>query len=183
VNDMTNALVFFRDKGSRKWTDAPTNTVPSSFFDPSDLPAFQQLEFDLPEDLLESVSMIYENNIKDAPVSNPQGVRKINKQDNGLQQLQLTLRGRFKDQAFDLETLQRFARQLQVENVFHQFGIYGFKAGTNPPAGAVSTPFNFDPTDTFGLTIKRFSLGRVGGKPKNFDFEITLTSGGVLEQP
>ncbi len=172
---MTNALLFFRDIGSKK-----TNP---NFTDPSDLPPFQQLEFDLPEDLLESVSMIYENNIKDAPVSNPDGVRKINKQDNGLQQLQLTLRGRFKDQAFDLITLQRFARQLQVENVFHQFGIYGFKASTNPPAGAVSTPFNFDPDDTFGLTIKRFTLGRVGGKPKNFDFEITLTSGGVVEQP
>lgn len=179
---MTDALLFFRDQGSRKWTDAPDNTVPSSFFDPSTLPPFQKLEFDLPEDLLESVSMLYENNIKDAPVSNPKGTRKINKQDNGLQQLALTFRGRFKDQAFDLITLQRFARQLQVEGVFHQFGIYGFKASTNPPAGAVSTPFNFDPIDTFGLTIKRFTLSRIGGKPKNFDFEITLTSGGVLEQ-
>ncbi len=180
---MTNALLFFRDQGSRKWLDAQANTQPSNFFDPSDLPPFQQLEFDLPEDLLESVSMIYENNIKDAPVSNPEGVRKINVQDNGLQQLVLTFRGRFRDEAFDIITIQRFARQLQVEGVFHQFGIYGFKASADElPSSAVSTPFNFDPTDTFGLTIKKFSLARVGNAPKNFDFEITLTSGGVLEQ-
>ena len=170
---MTNALIFFRDEGTKK-----TNP---NFTDPSDLPPFQQLEFDLPEDLLESVSMVYENNIKDAPVSNPAGVRKVNKQDNGLQQLALTFRGRFKDQAFDIITLQRFSRQLQVEGQFHQFGVFGFKASTEPPAGAVSTPFNFDPDDKFGLTIQRFTLSRVGGRPKNFDFEITLTSGGVLE--
>ena len=180
---MTHALIFFRDEPSRKWFDAPVNTQPSNFFDPSDLPPFQQLEFDLPEDLLESVSMVYENNIKDAPVSNPLGVRKINKQDNGLQQLQLTLRGRFKDEAFDIRTLQRFSRKLQVEALFHQFGIIGFKASADElPSSAVSTPFNFDPTDTFGLTIKKFTLARVGSAPKNFDFEITLTSGGILEQ-
>jgi len=171
---MTNALIFFR-------TQATAKSVPA-FQDPENLPSDQKLDFDLPDDLLESVSMVYENNIKDAPVSNPAGVRKINKQDNGLQQLTLTFRGRFKDQASDLITLQRFSRQLQVEGVFHQFGIFGFQASTNPPAGSVSTPFNFDPTDTFGFTIKRFSLARVGGKPRNFDFEITLTSGGVLEQ-
>ena len=167
---MADAIIFFRTIGTQQ---------PQSI---SSLPNDQKLTFTLPDDLLESVSMIYENNIKDAPVSNPAGVRKINKQDNGLQQLQLTFRGRFKDQASDIITLQRFSRQLQVEGVFHQFGIFGFRASTNPPAGSVSTPFNFDPTATFGLTIKRFTLSRVGGKPKNFDFEITLSSGGVLEQ-
>ncbi len=172
---MTEAIIFFRDEGTAK--------AIAQWENPSDLPSNQKLEFDLPDDLLESVSMIYENNIKDAPVSNPSGVRKVNVQDNGLQQLTLTFRGRFKDQAFDIITLQRFSRQLQVEGQFHQFGVFGFKASANEsPASAVSTPFNFDPTDTFGLTIKKFSLSRVGGRPKNFDFEITLTSGGVLEQ-
>ena len=167
---MASAIIFYRTEATKQ---------PQSI---SSLPDEQKLEFDLPEDLLESVSMLHENNIKDAPVSNPSGVRKVNKQDNGLQGLTLTFRGRFKDQASDITTLQRFARRLQVEGQFHQFGVFGFQASTDPPAGAVSTPFNFDPTDTFGLTIKRFTLSRVGGRPKNFDFEITLTSGGVLEQ-
>ncbi len=168
---MTDAVIFFRTESTKQ---------PQSI---SSLPSDQKLEFDLPDDLLESVSMIYENNVKDAPVSNPSGVRKINKQDNGLQQLSLTFRGRFKDQASDIITIQRFARRLQVEGQFHQFGIFGFQASANEsPSSAVSTPFNFDPSDTFGLTIQRFTLSRVGGRPKNFDFELTLTSGGVIEQ-
>jgi hypothetical protein len=151
--------------------------------DPNDLPPEQKLEFDLPEDeLLETVNLIHENNIKDAPVSNPDGVRKINRQDNGLQQFQLTFRGRFKDPSTDIEQAQRFARRLQVEGNFHQFGIFGFRASTNPPSGATVTPFNIDPTEECGLAIKRLTLGRTGSKPKNFDFEIVMSIAGVLPQ-
>jgi len=143
--------------------------------DPNDLPADQKLIFTLPEELLESVSLLHENNIKDAPVSNPSGVRKVNKQDNGLQQLQLTFRGRFRDASSDIQKIQDFAKQLQVEGTFHQFGVFGFLA-----SNTTSTPFNFDPSDTFGLSIRRLTISRVGGKPKNFDFELTMTSGGTL---
>ena len=171
---MADALLFYRTTGTRKWNNAPTNTIPAPDFDPEDLPDAQKLTFTLPDDLLESVSLIYENNIKDAPVSNPAGVRKINKQDNGLQQLVLTFRGRFRDASTDIQKMQDFAERLQVEGVFHQFGQFGFKA-----SNTVSTPFNFDPIDSFGFTIKRLSISRVGGKPKNFDFELTMTSGGT----
>lgn len=163
---MADALLFYRTQATKQ-SDVP---------DPDDLPTAQKLIFTLPEELLESVSLLHENNIKDAPVSNPSGVRKVNKQDNGLQQLQLTFRGRFRDASTDLTQVQDFAKLLQVEGTFHQFGVFGFKA-----SNTVSTPFNFDPTDTFGFTIKRLTISRVGGKPKNFDFELTLTSGGTLE--
>jgi len=64
---MADALLFFRTIGTQQaGTPLPEN-----------LPADQKLVFTLPEDLLESVSLVYENNIKDAPVSNPSGVRKI----------------------------------------------------------------------------------------------------------
>ena len=162
---MADALLFFRTIG----------TQIAGTPDPNDLDADQKLVFTLPDDLLESVSLLYENNIKDAPVSNPAGVRKINKQDNGLQQLTLTFRGRFKDASTDIAKIQSFAQKLQVEGVFHQFGIFGFKA-----SNTVSTPFNFDPTDRFGLTIRRLEISRIGGKPKTFDFVLTLTSGGTL---
>ncbi len=171
---MADALLFFRTLATFKWLDSPFNTQPATNFDPSDLPSDQKLIFTLPEDLLESVSLLYENNIKDAPVSNPSGARKINKQDNGLQQLQLTFRGRFRDASTDIAKIQSFAEKLQVEGVFHQFGIFGFKA-----SNTVSTPFNFDPTSTFGFTIKRLTISRIGGAPKNFDFELTMTSGGT----
>jgi len=163
---MADALLFFRTNGTRK----------SIVDDPNNLPAFQKLQFTLPDELLESVSLLHENNIKDAPVSNPSGVRKVNKQDNGLQGLTLTFRGRFRDASTDIQKIQDFAKRLQVEGTFHQFGTFGFLASNTD-----STPFNFDPSDTFGFSIKRLSISRVGGKPKNFDFELTMTSGGTIE--
>jgi len=175
VNDMADALLFFRTLATRKFINPPDNNVPG-ILDPNDLDDDQKLQFTLPEELLESVSLLYENNIKDAPVSNPAGFRKINKQDNGLQQLQLTFSGRFRDASTDIQKLQDFAKLLQVEGIYHQFGIFGFLA-----SNTVSTPFNFEPSERFGLTIKRLTISRAGGKPKNFDFELTLTSGGVLE--
>jgi len=162
---MADALFFFRLSVNNK------TLVP----DPNNLPAFQKLQFTLPDELLESIKFIHENNIKDAPVSNPAGVRKSNKQDNGLQGITLTFVGRFKDASADIDKIKAFAKRLQVEGQFHQFGIFGFKA-----SNTVSTPFNYDPDDTFGFTIKRLTLGRQGNKPKNFDFEIVLTIGGTL---
>jgi len=163
---MADALLFFRTITTNK------------FFidDPNNLPDAQKLQFTLPEELLESVSLVHENNIKDAPVSNPAGVRKVNKQDNGLQRLELTFRGRFRDASLDIQKAQDFAKLLQVEGTFHQFGKFGFLA-----SNTTSTPFNFEPSQTFGFTIKSLTISRVGGKPKNFDFEILLTSGGILE--
>ena len=168
---MTDALLFFRTIGTNKLLTP----------DPNDLDDDQKLIFTLPGELLESVSLAYENNIKDAPVSNPSGVRKVNTQDNGLQKLELTFSGRFKDESTDIEKVLEFSQDLQVEGVFHQFGKFGFQASTNPPAGAVSTPFNFDPTQTFGLTIKRLTIARVGNAPKNFDFNMVLSFGGTIE--
>jgi len=172
---MVNALIFFRLEPTAK-------SVPA-FADPNDLPPTQKLEFEFPEaELLETVQLLHENNIKDASVSNPLGVRKINRQDNGLQQFQLILRGRFKDPSVDVEQAQRFARRLQVEGNFHQFGVFGFQASTEPPSGATITPFNIDPTEAFGLAIKRLTLARTGAKPKNFDFEFIMPLAGVLPQ-
>lgn len=171
---MADALFFYRTQATRIWANPPTNTIPL-IPDPNNLPLAQKLQFTLPDELLESIKFIHENNIKDAPVSNPSGVRKINKQDNGLQGVTLTFIGRFKDASADIDKIKAFAKRLQVEGQFHQFGIFGFKA-----SNTVSTPFNFDPDDTFGFTIKKLSIGRQGNKPKNFDFEIVITSGGTL---
>lgn len=169
---MTDALLFFRTLGTNKFLKPDPNTLDDD----------QKLLFTLPGELLESVSLVYENNIKDAPVSNPSGVRKVNTQDNGLQKLELTFRGRFKDESTDIEKVLDFAQALQVEGVFHQFGVFGFQASVNEsPSSAVSTPFNFDPTQFFGLTIKRLTIARVGNAPKNFDFDMVLSFGGTIE--
>ena len=138
----------------------------------------QILRFTLPNELLESVTMDYENNIKDAPVSEPDGVRRINKQDNGLSYIRYTFRGRFKDSATDITTLMNMAKRLQVESTTDSdalgFGIFGFFTDNTAIA-----PFNIDPRSTKGLTLKSFNITRSGQQPKNFDFTIVMTFGGT----
>ena len=138
----------------------------------------QILRFTLPNELLESVTMDYENNIKDAPVSEPDGVRRINKQDNGLSYIRYTFRGRFKDSATDLTILMNMAKRLQVESTTDSdalgFGIFGFFTDNTAIA-----PFNLDPISTKGLTLKSFNITRSGQQPKNFDFTIVMTFGGT----
>jgi|TARA_R110000782_G_scaffold199942_3_gene288833 hypothetical protein len=138
----------------------------------------QILRFTLPNELLESVTMDYENNIKDAPVSEPDGVRRINKQDNGLSYIRYTFRGRFKDSATDLTILMNMAKRLQVESTTDSdalgFGIFGFFTDNTSIA-----PFNLDPISTKGLTLKSFNITRSGQQPKNFDFTIVMTFGGT----
>ena len=138
----------------------------------------QILKFTLPNELLESVTMDYENNIKDAPVSEPDGVRRINKQDNGLSYIRYTFRGRFKDSATDLTTLMNMAKRLQVESTTNAgslgFGVFGFFTDNTS-----IKPFNLDPTVNRGLTIQGITIDRNGAKPKNFDFTIVMTFGGT----
>lgn len=138
----------------------------------------QILRFTLPNELLESVTMDYENNIKDAPVSEPDGVRRINKQDNGLSYIKYTFRGRFKDSATDITILMNMAKRLQVESTTDLdalgFGIFGFFTDNTAIA-----PFNIDPISTKGLTLKSFNITRSGQQPKNFDFTIIMTFGGT----
>lgn len=139
----------------------------------------QILRFTLPDELLESVSMMYENNIKDSPVSEPDGTRRINKQDNGLMGIRYVFRGRFKDSATDITKLINMAKALQVESTTDPlamgFGKFGFFTDNT-----TLKPFNLDPYATRGLTIKSFSINRTGQAPKNFDFEIVMTFGGTF---
>jgi len=138
----------------------------------------QILRFTIPDELVQNISMIYENNIKDAPVSNPDGVRRINKQDNGINTIRWTFRGRFRDVTNDIKTLINMAVLLQVEPTAEtnalQFGKFGFFTDST-----ILRPFNLDPTNTIGLTIKGFGLARDGIAPKNFDFDVTMTLGGT----
>jgi hypothetical protein len=138
----------------------------------------QILRFTLPDELLESVTMDYENNIKDAPVSEPNGTRRINKQDNGLSYIRYTFRGRFKDSATDITSLINMSKRLQVESTTDSdalgFGIFGFFTDNTTIA-----PFNLDPISTKGLTIKSINISRSGQQPKNFDFTIVMTFGGT----
>ena len=141
-------------------------------------PNAQILKFTLPTEILEGVSMAYENNIKDSPVSEPDGVRRINKQDNGLSGITYTFNGLFKDNATDITTLTNMAKRLQVESSTTTgsmgFGIFGFFTDSTTIA-----PFNIDPTTLKGLTLNSFNINRTSQSPKSFDFSIKMTFGGT----
>ena len=191
---MADAFIYYRLKSNN--TDNTVTTPNGGYPDPNTsttarntfvtnmeanhntAPNAQILRFTLPNELLESVTMAYENNMKDSPVSEPDGVRRINKQDNGLSYIRYTFRGRFKDSATDLTTLMNMAKRLQVESTTNSgalgFGIFGFFTDNTTIA-----PFNIDPISTKGLTLKSFNISRSGQQPKNFDFTIVMTFGGT----
>ena len=85
---MADAFIYYRLEGNGTDVNAtypaPTtignrNTLVTNLI--ANFPA-QILMFTIPEELIQNIGMTYENNIKDAPVSNPDGTRRINKQDN-----------------------------------------------------------------------------------------------------
>ena len=191
---MADAFIYYRLKSNN--TDNTATTPNDGYPDPNGsttarntfvtnmeanhntAPNAQILKFTLPDELLESVSMNYENNIKDSPVSDPSGTRRINKQDNGLNYVRYTFRGRFKDNASDITTLTNMAKRLQVESTTNAgslgFGVFGFFTDNTS-----IKPFNLDPTVNRGLTIQGITIDRNGAKPKNFDFTIVMTFGGT----
>ena len=167
------------------WRTEVNNTDYDSIPNPTNLPSGQKLEFNTADDILETVSMHYENNIKDSSVSNADGKRSIAKQDNGLGGIVWTFRGRFKDITSDLEKLLLFARIQQLESSNQtnalSHGKFGFYTDNT-----VLKPFNLDPRVTTigmapykqGLTLRSFDITRTGQIPKNFDFTIVMTFGG-----
>lgn len=173
---MATAMLYYRHESNS--SDFDNETLPTNVL--SNFPD-QCLVFDALEELLETVNMHYENNIKDTPVSNPDGSRTINKQDNGLNGITWTLRGRFRDPSTDIIKLIGFAIRKQIESTINtnalKFGIFGFYT-----ENTTIRPFNLDPivkgSVKQGLTIRSFDISRSGQIPKNFDFTVVLTFGG-----
>ena len=173
---MATAFIYFRE--------AENNTDFDNIANPVNLATANKVEFDTLEDLMETVSWHYENNIKDSPISLPDGSRVVAKQDNGLMSVVWTIKGRFRDDAgAGLVKLKNFAKDKQVESVDDtnalQFGKFGFYSDNT-----VLKPFNLDPVvrsgTKQGLTIRSVDITRTGQVPKNFDFTVIMTFGGTF---
>jgi hypothetical protein len=186
---MADAFIYYRLKSNNTdvtatYPDPNTSTSTRNTFvtnmeaNHNTAPNTQILRFTLPTEILEGVTMVYENNIKDSPVSEPDGVRRINKQDNGLSSITYTFNGLFKDNATDITTLTNMAKRLQVESSTTTgslgFGIFGFFTDSTS-----IQPFNIDPTTLRGLTLNSFTINRTSQSPKSFDFSIKMTFGGT----
>ncbi|MGI9535124.1 MAG: hypothetical protein ACR2NW_09245 [Thermodesulfobacteriota bacterium] len=160
---MANALLYYR---------TPTSTS-NIISDPFDLDSDQQLEFIFPDDLLEGLNELYKNNIKQIPVPNQDGARKINIQENGLEINNLSLNGIFKNENGNgISQLKKFRLLKQIDN-YHLFGVFGIQIDNAPE-------FNLDPDNTMGFHISETIIGYIGMKKTRYDFNVKLGFGGTL---
>ena len=89
----------------------------------SSLPSNQKLVFTFPDNVLEGIQDVYQNNIIDLPVPISDGTRRINKQENGLTQKTITINGIFKNPDIDddVKKLEIIRGTLQVTDEFPFF--------------------------------------------------------------
>lgn len=178
---MPTALIYFRDTNSLR-DDAGAVTPDDLLANFSD----QVLEFDFPENVLEGLSFDYKNNVIDIPAPNSDGVKRINKQENGLRGINLTINGVFRNPkpeilSVDIAKLKKMAvlPQVDTDNIF---GVIGF---FSPNA----LEFSLDPDalnatkGTIGYTIESYRIGYVGQKTTRYDFQVILSFGGTYVSP
>jgi len=161
---MANALLFYR-------TPASTQGITP---DPQNLLTAQKLEFIFPADIMEGVNEIYNNNIKQLPVPNQDGARKLNIQENGLQGYTFTINGVFEKggTTLGITRLKAFRIRKQVDT-FHLFGAFGIEIDNAPE-------FSLDPNATLGLHIQSTNVGYAGQRFNRYDFSVTLGFGGTV---
>ncbi len=87
----------------------------------------QVLEFLVPDNILEAIKFVYQNNITNVRAPNSEGVRRINKQENGLSGIQLTINGVFRNLKTinaDIAKLKDMMTRKQLDEK-HVVGIIG----------------------------------------------------------
>ena len=151
-----------------------TRTALSLFEDPSELPATQILQFDSTNNIVELVDNKYQNNVSIDPATNPDGTKKTFLQDNGRLEDIVTITGKLLNTQTDfIKKLKTFSRKLQIESIYHKFGIFGFSY-------PVTSNFSLDPTNVLGFFIDNLQLTTLGQSKNVVTFVLTLKTGGTL---
>lgn len=159
---MANAILFYR---------TPASTIAITM-DPQNLPTAQKLEFTFPDNIMEGVNEQYQNNIKQIPVPNQDGSRKINIQENGLSLFTLTVNGVFNKASGAGASKLKAMKILKQVDTFHLFGIFGLEIDSTPD-------FNLDPTAAKGFHIQSTNIGYQSVRTTRYDFSVTLGFGGT----
>ena len=160
---MANAILYYRTYATRTSVTA----------DPQNLPTAQKLEFTFPDDIMEGINESYTNNIKQLPIPNQDGTRKINIQENGLSANQISISGVFKKSSAVGITRLKSMRKIKQVDTHHVFGIFGIEIDTAPQ-------FNLDPSTSQGLHIISTTLGYAGQRNTRYDFTVKLGFGGTI---
>ena len=180
---MANAILFYRTDGSISGeSDTRKKASGSTYYNPTALPSAQKLDFTFPDNVLEGLKEDYKNNIIDIPVPNSEGVRRINKQENGLQSISLSINGMLKNTQTDIQKLKtiRQTPQLDVQHPFGRIGFYSPNATefSLDPSATVSGSTNVPATQ--GYTIGDVEIGYAGQKKTRYTFSATLSFGGIV---
>ena len=183
---MANAILYYRTLNTlSNTTNATTPSALNTNF------ASQCLEFTFSDNLLEGLSFDYQNNILDIPVPNSSGTRKINKQENGLKSITITINGRFKKPSSGLDSdiaiLRTMATRsnLDTSHPFGNVGLYSpnapeFSLDPNAISSNAGSPQSGTVTPaTKGLTLDSFSIGYNTPQVKEYGFRATLKFGGT----
>jgi len=137
------------------------------------IPASQKLEFNEKTIRLEPLERIRDNNIKQTPNPNPDGVRKMITTENGLLVFTLPLKINIRqDQQAEIDKLEGFIDRPQVTDLM-QFGIIGIDY---PNA---DIPFSLIPSDSKGYSIGP-TITRHMATDNSVDYQITLLFGGII---
>ena len=160
---MANAVLFYR-------TDSTLTTAVAS------LPAGQKLEYDAPDNILETVQEVYQNRINEQVSVNSEGNRQIFIRDDGMASRTLTIQGMVKKASTDIEKLKSFRiLQQTTTNLVH--GRLGFKID-NAPHYQIDTVADSGTNVGRGLMIKSMSIGYSGSAKVRYGFKIDLAFGG-----
>jgi len=180
---MASAILFYRTDGELSGeSDTRKKANGSTYYDPADLPSAQKLEFTFPDNVLEGLTETYTNNIINIPVPNSEGVRRINKQENGLKSVSVSVKGLLKNTQTDIQKLKTIRQTPQLD-LQHPYGRIGFYSPN-------ATEFSLDPSATVsgstdvpatqGYTISDVTIGYAGQTKTRYSFQLTLNFGGII---
>lgn len=144
----------------------------------------QVLSFTFSDNILEGANFTYTNNITDIPAPLSNGTRRINKQENGLSGITLSINGVFdnpKTLNSDIAKLKLISSRVQLD-AKHIYGKIGFYSPN-------ASEFSLDPNATagtnatIGYTISSFKIGYIGQQVTRYGFSVTLSFGGTYTSP
>ena len=180
---MVNAILYYRTPSTL--SDTAGATTPELML--ANHPT-QSLSFNFPDNILEGVKLTYVNNVTNIPAPNSDGIKRVNKQENGMRSMSIVINGVFKNVVntpvvnADIQKLTSFASQKQIDGK-HVHGIIGFYSpnapnlSLDPNATTGALPAG---KATVGYTLETFSLGHIGQKITRYDFQVTLSFGGIF---
>ena len=163
---MANAVLFYR-------TDSTLTTAVAS------LPAGQKLEYDAPDNILETVQEVYQNRINEQVSVTTEGNRQIFIRDDGLATRSLVIQGVIRKESTDITKLKQFRILPQTTtNLVH--GRFGIKIGNATHYQIDPRKDNYDGSGAIGrgLMIKDMTIGYSGQEKTRYAFRITLAFGG-----